>query len=372
MNLEDRTRLEILVKGIQESVQKNAAIDLESLHRLQKQVPAHALVLDCVERATASETSEIRKRVHDEFFECGPLETLLDDHGLTEIIINSWSSIWIEKSGQLFSHHDWFLSQLTHSNFISKICLESRMNCTLEMPFGNARWREFRVHLAIPPISSTQSMTLRRHPQNRWTLPSLSHSGMLTDDQCRILMDAVQKRENLLVVGPTGCGKTSLLDACLALIGSQERAVIIEDTDELACPNFASTKLLTRPSVVAQLREITQTDLVKESLRMRPDRLIMGEVRGPEAKDLLLALATGHTGSICTLHARTAQQALLRLEILVQLGAPQWSLLTVRQLIRLSLDKIIVVGRKNIQRQVLGIFSLTSLEECGFLLDQVG
>jgi pilus assembly protein CpaF len=129
--------------------------------------------------------------------------------------------------------------------------------------------------------------------------------------------------------------------------------------------------MLTRGTGSPSLPEVTLSDLVRQSLRMRPSRLIMGEVRGPEAKDLLLALATGHSGSLGTLHASDPRQALLRLEMLVQLGAPQWSVQAVRQLIQLSVDTLVVCGNENGHRCLKGIYKVAALESFGFLLEDI-
>ena len=182
----------------------------------------------------------------------------------------------------------------------------------------------------------------------------------------------VEQKRNFLVVGTTGTGKTSILNACLKSLGSNERTVIIEDSRELTLSNSASLRLLTRDDPQKILPPIDQGDLVRHALRLRPDRLVIGEIRGPEAKDLLMALSTGHSGSFSTLHAATAAQALIRLEMLIQLGAPHWNLQAIRRLIFMSLQAIAVVGRgQNGARQLQGIFILSSLEETGFLLERL-
>jgi pilus assembly protein CpaF len=151
-----------------------------------------------------------------------------------------------------------------------------------------------------------------------------------------------------------------------------ERVVILEDTDELHVPNLSSTKMLTRLDPHNLLPPVDLSALLRHSLRLRPDRLVLGEVRGPEAKDLLLTLATGHSGSLGTLHATSAQEALIRLEMLVQLGAPQWAQATVRRLIQLSLHYVVVAQKKIEGARVLeGIYKITSLEEFGFLLEKI-
>jgi pilus assembly protein CpaF len=193
--------------------------------------------------------------------------------------------------------------------------------------------------------------------------------GWCAPEQSALLQDLLARRQTVLVVGPTGSGKTSVLGACLKELPAQERVVILEDTDELPLPNSASTKLLTRAQASPTLPDVSLTDLVKQSLRMRPFRLAIGEVRGAEAKDLLLALATGHEGSWGTLHASDPRQALLRLEMLIQMGAPQWSLQAIRQLMQLSLNAIVVCGNKNGHRFLEGIYRVAALESVGLLLE---
>ena len=215
-------------------------------------------------------------------------------------------------------------------------------------------------------------ISLRRHPKNPWTFQKLKETGWANAEQIELLQKMVEKKENFLIIGGTGSGKTSLLNACLQHLQQNERAVIIEDTSEIKAPNAISCKLLTRQDAQGVLAPIDQTELVRQSLRMRPDRLVLGEIRGPEAKDLLMALSTGHAGSFATLHATDARQALLRLEMLIQLGAPYWSIEAIRNLIFLSLQKIVVVHRnKDSRRELAGIFQISSRESSGILIDQL-
>jgi pilus assembly protein CpaF len=320
----------------------------------------------------AREPEPLRLRLLDEFFGAGPLEPLIALHGLQEIIVNGQNEVWFEQDGKFARHSDSFLTPLTFKNFIDRVCAEAEVKVDLAQPFADGRWRDFRLHLGRAPLTHCEfHLSLRRVPVNPWTLNSLCDAGWASSTQIARLRDWIAEKKNILFLGPTGCGKTTVLGACLREIGANERAVIIEDTDELQRPNSASTKLLTRPRASADLGEVTLTDLVRQSLRMRPMRVILGEVRGPEAKDLLLALATGHSGSLGTLHASDARQALLRLEMLVQLGAPQWSVQTVRQLIQLSVDGLVVCGNQNGHRCLLGMYRVAALEAFGFLLEPV-
>ncbi len=326
-----------------------------------------------LKKIIAKEPEPSRTRLMREFFESGPLVELLDLPGLQEIIVNGRDEIWFERDGHFERHPDAFLSDETFKGVIDRICSEAQVKVDLAQPFVDGRWRNFRLHLGRAPLTHCEfHMSLRRVPVNPWTLESLRAAGWASADRIACLRAWIREKKNILFIGPTGSGKTTVLGAVLRELEPNERAVILEDTDELARPNAASTKMLTRPRLSGDLGEVTLTDLVRQSLRMRPMRVILGEVRGPEAKDLLLALATGHSGSLGTLHASDARQALLRLEMLVQLGAPQWSVQTVRQLIQLSVDVLVVCGNENGHRHLVGMYRVAALEAFGFLLEPVG
>lgn len=314
---------------------------------------------------------EIQRRIENEYFGCGPLEILLNDESVTEIIINGPASVTYEKDGRLHLWPDSFLSAVTYKNFIVRLCRDANAHVSIEHPFASGKWQQFRLHFAAPPCCEADVVVcMRRHPKIHWNFASLLNSGWCTERQINILSGLLKERKNVLVVGATGSGKTSVLNACMAQFSETERVVLIEDTPELHVPNAVSTKLLTRTDYQNVLPEIDQSELVRQALRMRPDRLVVGEVRGSEAKDLLLALATGHQGSLGSLHADSARQALLRLEMLIQLGAPQWSLMAIRNLILVSLQVIVVVKKdESGKRRLEGIYRIASLEEFGFLLE---
>jgi pilus assembly protein CpaF len=329
-------------------------------------------VVDLVSTLTAECPSEMRARLHEEYFGWGPLTELINDPSITEILINGPDSIWIERSGRLTEHPDRFLTPLTFRNFLQRLNRLAEIQTTLDCPFADGQYQNFRIHIITPPVTDGRVVvSLRCHPNNPWTLKQLGDSGWASDAAFAQLKLLINQKMNFLIVGSTGCGKTSVLNACLQELATNERVVMIEDTSELKIPNQVSSKLLTRRDPNSILREITQTDLLKQSLRMRPDRLVMGEIRGPEAKDLLMTFSTGHSGCMGTLHADSARQALLRLEMLIQLGAAQWSLHAVRSLILLSLDSIVVLQRQaDGSRRLEGIYKITSLEDVGFLLEK--
>ena len=172
-----------------------------------------------------------------------------------------------------------------------------------------------------------------------------------------------------MIVGPTSSGKTSVLNACLQELSNYERVISIEDTDEIVLPNALSLKLLTQNDPETLKSLIDQQDLVKQSLRLRPDRIVMGEVRGKEAKDLIMALTTGHQGCIGTLHAKDHKQALWKLETLAQMGAPEWQTSTVQRLIFSGLQALVVLDKTEGVRRLKGLYKITGLESSGFLFD---
>lgn len=326
-----------------------------------------------IDESTSQLDTPSRLRICDEFMAYGPLAPLLSDENVTEILILSKSDICYEKEGRLHRLEDEFLSELTFQNFIEKICQESKTHFNIECPIANGKFGDFRLHLISAELTqSSVQISLRRHPKNPWTFERLIKSGWADEAIARKMREILQQKKSFLVVGATGSGKTSLLNACLQELPKFERCVLIEDTSELAIPNQVSTKLITRFDAQSILSPIDQAELVKQSLRMRPDRLVMGEIRGNEAKDLLMALSTGHEGSFATLHASNAKQALLRLEMLIQMGAPNWSLNAIRNLIGLSLKYVVVVEKKpEGTRGLQGIYELTSIEENGILLDRL-
>lgn len=310
-------------------------------------------------------------RLREEFDGWGPLTALWKEPEVTEILVNGHEEIWFEKRGYLHRWPDQFFSAASHRRILDRLCQEASLPLSLETPSANGRWRDYRVHAIRPPLARDHTLlTLRKHPENPWSLESLLKAGWCDERQASFLKRMIGQKRNFLVIGPTGSGKTSVLNALMAIIPFNERIGIIEDTDEIARPPGPSFKLLTRVEAPGGLKAVDQGELVKQCLRMRPDRLVLGEIRGGEAKDFLMALSTGHGGSFGTLHAEDSAQALIRLEMLIQMGASEWSLISIRRLIRMGLQNIIVTGKnKNGERRLMGVHRLVSLEDSGFLLE---
>ncbi len=310
-------------------------------------------------------------RLRDEFLGLGPIEPYLKDNDVTEILINSQDDIWVEIKGQLNRVNDRFYSDFTYQLFLNNLL--SRVDGVIdkESPVLDRPMSQFRICMVDECLTHKNSiLSIRRHPDYQWTLDNLSHSGWCTEVEKKWFKNLIETQKRFLIIGPTGCGKTSVINALLAETAPNCRSIIIEDTSEITSVNSCSIKLLTRTQR-SQLLDITQTDLVRSSLRLRPDRIIMGEIRGTEAKDFLMALSTGHSGSFGSLHASDPQQALLRLEMLIQMGAPQWSLDAIRKLIFLSLDGLIVLSKEPDGKRIFkDAYQITSLESSGFLLDR--
>jgi pilus assembly protein CpaF len=298
------------------------------------------------------------------------LQDLWNDSDITEILILSASDIWFEKNGVFIKADVAFDSPLHHQNFLHQLCDEAGVQFNYEHPYADGQWKSFRLHICAPPISQEVCLTLRRLKKKALTLEELQQRGWCDPKSMEFIKSSVLNKKNIVVVGGTGSGKTTLLNA-LVHIANNERCVFIEDTSELLCANAFSSKLLTRKDYQGNLPELGPSDLLRQSLRMRPDRLIVGEVRSGEAKDLLMALSTGHAGSMTSLHAGSANEALLRLEMLVQMGAAQWSLSAIRRLIQLTVDYIVVTQKQKNSWRLQGVYKISSLEEFGFTVENV-
>lgn len=267
---------------------------------------------------------------------------------------------------------DSFFSENSFNAALDRLAQSCGTYLSREKPFIEAQFDNLRISMVFGEIARGQNIvSIRKQPLNSRSLADFVKLNSCTEEQMRLLAEIFSKRNNFLVVGGTSSGKTSLLQAMINRAPKLERHVIIEDTRELRLPTPCSVSLLTREDPGRQVADVNLNDLLKRALRLRPDRIVVGEIRGAEATALLLALSTGHDGSCGSLHARSATEALLRLEMLIQMGAPQWSLHSVRRLIALSLKNIIVLEKKDGARKLSGIFEIHSVEESGLTLQRL-
>lgn len=340
----------------------------EDFWRTQNAEKFRQALEDCLR----DESAEVRARILAEYFSYGPLDRLLADSEITEILVNGPTAIWLERQGRLEMFEDCFLSESSYLNSLHRLCEKARCQSSVEHPATTGFFQDFRLTLVRQELTRNHHhLSLRRHPESPWTLQKLADAAWADEEDIARLRTLIRERKNFLIVGNTGSGKTSLINALLQEIAANERAIVIEDTPEIHLPNTSSMKLVTREDPQGVMKPVTQSDLLRHSLRLRPDRLVLGEIRGAEAKDLLMALATGHGGSFGTLHASDPRQALIRLEMLIQMGAPSWNLQAVRRLIQLSLDYILVVEKMmEGKRKFQGTYKICSLEENGFLVEK--
>jgi pilus assembly protein CpaF len=313
-----------------------------------------------------------QQRIIDELEKYGPLEQLLDDDSVTEILVNGPDCVLFEKNGQLHQHSDHFFNASTYNQCIERISQVCHSYMNTEKPFIETQINSMRFTLIYADLSRGQHLlSIRKQPKDIWTLEKLLQQKWCTPQQLVSIQKILTEQKNFLFVGGTSSGKTSALQALIHNIAMDERLVIIEDTQELRLCNPLSISLLTRTDALNKNCDVTMADLLKRALRLRPDRLVIGEIRGAEATNLLMALSTGHSGSFGSMHAKSASEALLRLEMLIQMGAPQWSLNSIRRLIGLTVEYIFVVEKKNGLRRLEGIYQVASVEEFGITLMKI-
>jgi pilus assembly protein CpaF len=299
--------------------------DLAELTESQRRVRLERIVGQMVSREgpvmTTSQRTALIRRVIDEAIGLGVLEPLLADPTITEIMVNGPSEVWVERDGRIEPADTRFSSETQLYQTIDRIVSQVNRRVDESSPMVDARLPTGeRINVIIPPLSLIGPvLTIRRFPR-RFTLSQLVEMGTLDEATRRILMAFVRARLNIVISGGTGAGKTTLLNALSAAILERERIVTIEESAELQLQQRHVISLEARPANVEGKGEVTIRDLVRNSLRMRPDRIIVGEVRGVETLDMLQALNTGHEGSLVTVHANTADDALYRLETLATMS----------------------------------------------------
>lgn len=247
-----------------------------------------------------------------------PIRALLDDPNVSEVLINGPDEVWVEKQGRLqlakgvqFGGHDELEAACINlAQYNQKRLDEDNPRCDGRLPDGS------RIHIVLPPISERVHLAIRKFQQRSFGLKELIGANFLTEDAARFLKIATLAHKNIVVSGGTSSGKTTLLNVLSAFLGEDERIVLLEDSPELQLQNRHVVSLATRPPDVHGRGEVTMRDLLHSTLRLRPDRILVGEVRGPEALDLLNALNSGHGGTMTSLHANSPRQALGKLETL--------------------------------------------------------
>lgn len=302
----------------------------------------------------------IIQQIEDEILGLGPLEQLLGDAAISDILVNGPSQIYIERHGKLELSPVHFDSEQHLMTIIDRIVSRIGRRIDESSPMVDARLHDgSRVNAIIPPLAiDGPQVSIRRFAVERLTVERLVELGELTPVIAKVLKAIVKGRLNVLISGGTGSGKTTLLNVMSGFIPASERIVTIEDSAELQLQQPHIVRLETRPPNIEGKGEVTQRDLVRNSLRMRPDRIVIGEVRGPEALDMLQAMNTGHDGSITTIHANTPRDGLSRVESMVAMSGFNLPTKPLRAQIASALDIII-----QLERQEDGIRRLVSIQE---------
>ncbi|MGB3909131.1 MAG: CpaF family protein [Pseudolysinimonas sp.] len=318
----------------------------ERLHELAREELGR-IVRDEQIALTPAERARVIDEVGADVLGYGPLEPLLRDDEITEIMVNRHDQIYVERAGRLTAYPARFSSEGQLRRVIERIVGRVGRRIDESSPLVDARLEDgSRVNAIIPPLAvNGASLTIRKFARTPYTADDLIRMGTVTAEMAHVLDGAVRGRLNILVSGGTGTGKTTLLNVLSAFIPENERIITIEDAVELQLQQTHVVRLESRPPNIEGRGEITIRDLVRNSLRMRPDRIVIGEVRGGESLDLLQAMNTGHEGSISTIHANSPRDAISRLETLVLMAGMDLPLRAIREQIASALDVIVQVSR---------------------------
>ena len=314
---------------------------------------------------SSAEKDRLVSEVHHELFGLGPLEPLLADPTISDILVNTYANVFVERRGKLEKTAISFKDDEHLRRVIERIVSTVGRRIDEAQPMVDARLTDgSRVNAIIPPLAiDGPILSIRRFGADPLKMHSLIENGALTREIAILFEMCVKARLNIIISGGTGAGKTTLLNALSAYIPSDERIVTIEDSAELQLQQPHVVRLETRPPNIEGRGEITQRDLVKNALRMRPDRIVVGEVRSGEAIDMLQAMNTGHDGSLTTIHANTTRDSLSRLETMIQMTGMRLSDRAMRQQIASAVNLVIQVARlTDGTRRITSISEITGME----------
>ncbi|WP_198369969.1 CpaF family protein [Roseomonas rosulenta] len=314
---------------------------------------------------SARDQSRIAEEIARDMVGYGPLEPLLADDSINDIMVNGPDNVYVEVRGKLIRTNVRFRSAAQIAAIAQKIAATVGRRVDESSPLCDARLLDgSRVNIVFPPLAlDGPCISIRKFAKKRFDLPSLAQNGAMSPSVQRILEIASRCRLNVVISGGTGSGKTTMLNAMSRLIDHGERVVTIEDAAELQLQQPHVVRLETRHANLEGRGEITARDLVRNALRMRPDRIIVGEVRGAEAFDMLQAMNTGHDGSFCTVHANTARDALTRIENMVMMAQSTLPSRAIRTQIAAAVDLIVQIERmRDGGRRVSQVSEICGLE----------
>jgi pilus assembly protein CpaF len=347
-------------------------LDLERINQLDRntvkaEVAEMVEVLAAEENApmTLTERERLSQEVLDEVFGLGPLEPLMKDHTISDILVNTYKSVYIERNGLLERTAASFRSDQHLMSIIDRIVSAVGRRIDESSPMVDARLADgSRVNAIIPPLAiDGPCLSIRRFGRDPLTATELVENDALTAKMVELLRGCVYSRLNVLVSGGTGAGKTTLLNVLSSFISNRERIVTVEDAAELQLHQDHVVRLETRPPNVEGRGAVRARELVINCLRMRPDRIIVGEVRGEEALDMLQAMNTGHDGSLTTIHANSPRDALSRLDTMVAMANLNIPDTAIRRQIASAIDVVVQVTRlSDGKRRVTNVAEVTGME----------
>jgi pilus assembly protein CpaF len=334
---------------------------------------ARAEIRDTANRLLAEESAPLSLRqrqnvvkcIEDEVMGLGPLEPLIADPTVSDILVNGYDTIFIERRGKLERTNLRFNDHSHLMNTIDRIVSAVGRRVDESSPMVDARLKDgSRVNAIIPPLAIDGAMmSIRRFAVDRLTMDRLISFGTITKEVANVLSAVVKGRLNVLVSGGTGAGKTTLLNILSGFIPPDERIITIEDSAELQLQQPHVVRLETRPPNIEGKGEVTARDLVRNSLRMRPERIVVGEVRGGEALDMLQAMNTGHDGSLTTIHANSPRDALGRVENMVSMTGIQFPIKALRTQIASAINVVVQVARlEDGRRKVISVQEINGME----------
>ena len=352
---------------------KNRAQQRDELNALATQIAATSLA-SISPGMDAGIFKKIVKEVVEESLGLGPIDEISRDSGVTEIMVNSCNEIFVERNGVIEKSGLSFANSLSLGRAIERIVAPVGRRVDESSPMADARLSDgSRVNIILPPVSlNGPVVTIRRFAASPAGIETLLKNGSLSAACAKYLEDKVALRANILVSGGTGSGKTTLLNVLSSFIDPRERIICVEDSSELRFEKPHVVRLEARPPNIEGGGEITIRDLVRNAMRMRPDRIIVGECRSGEALDMLQAMNTGHSGSMTTIHANSARDSLSRLETLAMFAKVDLPVSAIRRQIASAISVVVHLERKiSGARGVAGIVELCGLERDEFVLNEV-
>jgi pilus assembly protein CpaF len=356
-------------------------LDLDALGRMDHDratAELKSVIAQLIEEQTTPLSQRDRDTLRDEILHevrgLGPIEPLMRDPEVSDILVNTSRQVFVERMGKLEATPVIFRDDAHLMQIIDRIVSRVGRRIDESSPMVDARLTDgSRVNAVIPPLAlDGPVLSIRRFGRTPLMVEDLIRIGSMTTEAADLLRGMVKARLNILVSGGTGSGKTTLLNCLSSFIPDNERIVTIEDSAELQLQQPHVVRLETRPPNIEGRGEVTQRDLVRNSLRMRPDRIIVGEVRGSECLDMLQAMNTGHDGSISTVHANSARDSLNRLEMMMQMSGFDIPLKAMRQQISAALDAVVHTARlADGSRKLLGISEVVGMEGDTIMLQEL-